>query len=94
MYDISKKTYYKWRANDLGSVKYIGRREHPETKIKGSVRVLICEEKEKTNYGPLKMKLLIKRRLNIDVSTHKWYSQTHPSNYRFDKLNFLSYIQL
>ena len=33
-----------------------------------------------------------KNLLNIDVSTHKWYSQTHPSDYRFDKLNFLSYI--
>jgi transposase InsO family protein len=78
MYDISKKTYYKWRANDLGSVKYIGKKEHPETKIKGIVRVLICEEKEKTNYGPLKMKLLIKRRLGIDVSTtaiYKFYKK-------------------
>lgn len=78
MYDISKKTYYKWRNHDLGSVKHIGRKEHPETKIKGSVRVLICEEKEKTNYGPLKMKLLIKRRLGIDVSTtaiYKFYKK-------------------
>lgn len=73
MYDISKKTYYKWRARDLGSVKYIGRREHPETRIKGVVRVLICEEKEKTNYRPLKMKLLIKRRLGIDISTTSIY---------------------
>jgi len=77
-YDISKKTYYKWRAHDLGNVKYSGRREHPETKIKGAVRILICEEKEKTNYGPLKMKLLIKRRLGIDVSTtaiYKFYKK-------------------
>jgi transposase InsO family protein len=78
VYDISKKTYYKWRSHDLGSVNYIGRREHPETKIKGSVRILIYEEKEKTNYGPLKMKLLIKRKLNIDVSTtaiYKFYKK-------------------
>jgi transposase len=78
MYDISQKTYYKWKAHDLGSVKYIGRREHPETKIKGNVRILICEEKEKKNYGPLKMKLLIKRRLGMDVSTtaiYKFYKK-------------------
>lgn len=77
-YGISKKTYYKWRCHDLGSTKYIGRREHPETKIKGSVRILICEEKEKTNYGPLKMKLLVKRRFGIDVSTtaiYKFYKK-------------------
>lgn len=78
MYDISKKTYYKWRNHDQGSVKYIGRKQHPETKIKGNVRILICEEKEKTNYGPLKMKILIKRRLGVDVSTtaiYKFYKK-------------------
>ena len=78
MYDISKKRYYKWRSHDLGIVKYIGRKEHPETKIKGMVRILICEEKEKTNYGPLKMSLLVKRRLDIDISTtaiYKFYKK-------------------
>lgn len=77
-YGISRKTYYKWKAHDCGSVMYRGKKEHPETKIKGQVKILICEEKEKTNYGPLKMKLLIKRRLNIDVSTtaiYKFYKK-------------------
>ncbi|MCC6323209.1 DDE-type integrase/transposase/recombinase [Candidatus Nomurabacteria bacterium] len=72
-YGISKKTYYKSRAYDCGSVLYRGKKEHPETKIKGDIKILICEEKEKTNYGPLKMKLLIKRRFNIEISTTSIY---------------------
>lgn len=77
-YGISRKTYYKWKAHDCGSVMYRRKKEHPETKIKGRIRTIICEEKEKTNYGPLKMKLLIKRRLDIDVSTtaiYKFYKK-------------------
>lgn len=57
---------------------YIRRKEHPDTKIKGDIRILICEEKEKTNYGPLKMKLLIKRRFDLDISTtaiYKFYKK-------------------
>lgn len=78
MYVISRKTYYKWRMHDLGSTAYIKRKEHPETKIKGAVRVLIYDEKKRVNYGPRKMKLLVKRRFDIDVSTtaiYKFYKK-------------------
>jgi len=41
MYMISRKTYYKWRRKDLGNRMYIGRKEHPETKIKGEIKNFI-----------------------------------------------------
>src|SRR3989344_7066583 len=78
LYFISRKTYYKWRTKDLGSKKYIPKKEHPETKIKGKIKIFICEEKMRINYGPLKMKLLIKRRFNVNISTtaiYKFYKK-------------------
>ena len=73
IYMISRKTYYKWRAKDLGSRVYVPKREHPETKIKGEIKTFICEEKLRINYGPKKMKLLVARRFNICVSTTAIY---------------------
>jgi len=78
LYFISRKTYYKWRAHDHGSRTYIPRKEHPETKIKGELRIFIATEKLRINYGPKKMKFLIKRRFNIDISTtaiYKFYKK-------------------
>jgi transposase InsO family protein len=78
LYFISRKTYYKWRKIDLGDRKYIQKKEHPGTKIKGKVKEFICDEKLRINYGPLKMKMLIKRRFGIDVSTtaiYKYYKK-------------------
>ena len=78
LYAISRKTYYKWRAHDLGSHEHIPRKEHPHTKIKGELKIFISEEKLKTNYGPKKMKLLIKRRFGIIISTtaiYKFYKK-------------------
>lgn len=78
LYFISRKTYYKWRTKDLGSKKYTSKKEHPETKIKGEIKIFIYEEKMRINYGPLKMKLLIKRRFDINISTtaiYKFYKK-------------------
>jgi len=78
LYFISRKTYYKWRKKDLGDRKHISKKEHPETKIKGEIKIFICNEKMRINYGPLKMKLLIKRRFEIDISTtaiYKFYKK-------------------
>lgn len=69
MYLIPRKTYYKWRNIDRGDRIYVPRKEHPETKIKGGVKTFICSEKLRLNYGPNKMKLLVKRRFGIDVSS-------------------------
>jgi putative transposase len=78
LYFISRKTYYKWRKKDLGSRSHLSKKEHPNTKIKGEVKIFICEEKTRINYGPLKMKLLIKRRFGINISTtaiYKFYKK-------------------
>lgn len=78
MYLISRKTYYKWRKKDKGSRMYISKKEHPETKIKGEVKIFIQEQKLLINYGPRKMKLLVKRKFNINVSTtaiYKFYKK-------------------
>lgn len=78
LYMISRKTYYKWKRIDHASRIYIPRKEHPETKIKGEIRILISEEKLRINYGPLKMKLLVHRRFGIDISTtaiYKFYKK-------------------
>lgn len=78
LYFISRKTYYKWRNKDLGSRIHIPKKEHPETKIKGEIKIFIYNEKMRINYGPLKMKLLIKRKFNVDISTtaiYKFYKK-------------------
>lgn len=78
LYSISHKTYYKWRKKDFRSRAYTPKKEHPETKIKGEIRIFIYDEKIRINYGPLKMKLLIKRRFGVDISTttiYKFYKK-------------------
>lgn len=77
-YCISRKTYYKWRKLDHGSRTYIPRAVHPDTKIKGEVKVFVSEEKLRINYGPKKMKLLLKRRFGLTISTtaiYKFYKK-------------------
>jgi transposase InsO family protein len=73
LYAISRKTYYKWRKKDHGSRVHIPKKEHPETKLRGAVKAFVCAEKLRTNYGPLKMKLLLKRRFGLSVSTTALY---------------------
>ena len=55
LYFISRKTYYKWRKKDGGNRTHISKKEHPGTKIKGEIKVFICNEKTRINYGPLKI---------------------------------------
>ena len=73
LYLISRKTYYKWRKKDLGSRNHVPKKEHPETKIKGEIKIFISEQKLRLNYGPKKMHLLIKRKFNISISTTSIY---------------------
>lgn len=74
LYFISRKTYYKWKAFDQGDRTYAPRKEHPETKLKGGIREFVVKEKLRINYGPRKMKLLLKRRFDLDVSTTAIYN--------------------
>lgn len=71
IFGISRKTYYKWRKKDKGvtSVNYEAKKKQPNIKLTPEVRQFIEEQKIKTNYGPLKMKMLIKKKLGINVST-------------------------
>ena len=71
IFGLSRKTYHKWYKIDhgLGTVLYQPPRGQPATKLTHQVRLLIEREKLLTNYGPLKMKLLLKRRLDLSVST-------------------------
>lgn len=73
LYAISRKTYYKWKAIDQGGREYNPKKDHPQTKIKGEVKTFIAEQKQLINYGPRKMKLLIKRRFDVDISTTAIY---------------------
>lgn len=73
LYFISKKTYYKWRAIDRGTREYIPKKEHPDTKIKGEIKVCIEKEKLRLNYGPKKMRFLVKRRFEVNISTTAIY---------------------
>lgn len=69
IFGISRKTYYKWRGRDLGPKQgYSPRKTHPHLKLTPVVRMFIEREKLKTNYGPLKMKYLVRRKLNLDLS--------------------------
>jgi len=70
IFGISRKTYYKWYARDYGKRDkgYIPIKRQPNLKLTFEVRKFIEEQKFITNYGPLKMKLLVKRKLGINIS--------------------------
>lgn len=74
LYFISRKTYYKWKAIDEGDRAYVPRKEHPDTKLKGEIKEFAVSEKLRINYGPRKMRLLLKRRFNLDISTTAIYN--------------------
>jgi len=71
IFGLSRKTYHKWYALDhgQGAISYQPPRGQPATKLTREVCRLIEQEKRLTNYGPLKMKLLLQRRLNLSIST-------------------------
>lgn len=71
LFGISRKTYYKWYRHDHRNMtqQYVRPKHQPNVKLTPDVCRLIDQEKRLTNYGPLKMKLLLKRRLGIDLST-------------------------
>jgi len=73
LYFISRKTYYKWKTKDLGSRNHTPKKEHPDTKIKGDIKIFIAEQKLRLNYGPKKMHLLVKRNFSVSISTTAIY---------------------
>lgn len=71
IFGISRKTYYKWYRRDHGLTdkRYKNRAMHPHTKIKGRVRVLLVEAKERYNFGPEKMRVYLKTQTGVRVSS-------------------------
>lgn len=70
MYYIPRKTYYKWRRNDLGrDHTHNPPKEHPDTKIKGEIRQFIERRKKETNYGAHKMSEEVQREYNTYISS-------------------------
>lgn len=71
IFGISRKTYYKWYQHDHSQrpAGYRSKKRQPNLKLTPEICQLIEREKGLTNYGPLKMKLLLRRRLDITVST-------------------------
>lgn len=70
IFDISRKTYYKWRKRDFrGGGNTVHSSLKRNTKLTWEIKQFITKEKQKTNYGPLKMKLLVKKQFHLDVST-------------------------
>lgn len=71
IFGISRKCYYHWRSQDYGLLgnTYRSPQVQPNLKLTYEVRKFIEKKKWKSNYGPLKMKLAIKRELGLDVST-------------------------
>lgn len=73
LYFISRKTYYKWKKKDQRSRVHTPKKEHPDTKIKGEIKVFIVEQKRRLNYGPKKMSLLVERKFKVSISTTSIY---------------------
>lgn len=70
IFGISRKTYYKWRRKDYpsGRPTYHARKQHPNLKLTGRVRLLVYNAKIKYNYGPNKMRMHLKE-YGIKVSS-------------------------
>ena len=57
----------------LGDRAHVPKKEHPDTKLKGEIKIFVCEEKLRLNYGPEKMKRLVRRRFDVTISTTSIY---------------------
>lgn len=75
IFGMSRKTYYKWYKRDHGLLihQFKNRSEHPQTKIKGKIRVLIVETKQMYNYGPKKMSVFVERETGVHIAPSAIY---------------------
>lgn len=75
MVGISRETWYKWYRKDhgYGPSTYRSQQQHPHTKLTPRIRLIVYEAKLKYNYGPKKMKLYLKDRCGLTVSTTAIY---------------------
>lgn len=94
IFGISRKTYYKWRKRDLdGNRGYSSRQSHPNLKLTYEIRRFIEEQKIATNYGPLKMKMLVKKELGVSISTTIIYRFYRKKGLIFKKQKKLPWYQ-
>ncbi len=82
IFGISRKCYYKWRMRDFGKTgnKYYPAKNQPNLKLTWEVRKFIEHHKLITNYGPLKMSLLIKKEMGLNLSStiiYRYYQKKH-----------------
>lgn len=75
LFGMSRKTYYKWYRRDhpFGMTGRGPRKIHPHTKLTPNIKVDIIKTKRKLNYGPLKMKIYLKDRYSLNISTTAIY---------------------
>lgn len=75
IFGISRKTYYKWYALDhpFGMSGKRKRKEHPQTKLVGTVRLELITAKRKYNYGPAKMRMHLQQTLGVSVAAGNIY---------------------
>lgn len=75
IFGMTPKTYYKWYKRDhgLSLQQFKNRAQHPHTKIKGKVRVLIVETKQMYNYGPKKMSVFVQRETGVHITPSAIY---------------------
>src|SRR3989338_8344544 len=71
IFGISKKTYHKWYNRDYGygPNNYRQKRIHPHAKLTPNIKLAIYQAKTTYNYGPEKMRLYLKDKFNLSVST-------------------------
>lgn len=75
IFGMTPKTYYKWYKRDHGLLihQFKNRAEHPQTKIKGRIRVLIVDTKQMYNYGPKKMSVFVERETGVHIAPSAIY---------------------
>jgi len=73
IFRISRKCYYKWYFRDIGHKVYKRRecpsQRQPALKLTRDVCEFIKETKLKTNYGPVRMQMALKKHLGLRLST-------------------------
>ena len=82
IFGISRKCYYKWRMRDFGKTgnKYYPAKNQPNLKLTWEIRKFIEHHKLISNYGPLKMSLLIRKELGLELSStiiYRYYQKKH-----------------
>ena len=73
IFGISRQCYYEWHRKDRANRRQyrtdLPSKIQPNTKLTHEIKEYITETKQKYNYGPVRMKMAVKREFGVDVST-------------------------